>query len=53
VEEAAGELSDVSGADAARARVAGALDDLADHLLEHLRFEEDSVAETMREMPPR
>lgn len=53
VEEAARELSDVSGADADRARVADALDDLAEHLLDHLQFEEESVAETMREMPPR
>lgn len=53
VEAAAGELSDVTGADADRARVAGALDELADHLLEHLKFEEENVAETMREMPAR
>ena len=35
-----------------RARVATALDDLAGHLLEHLEFEEENVAEAMRAMPP-
>ncbi len=47
VESAAGELS----ADAAtRARVAAGLDELAEHLLEHLDFEERSIGETMRSM---
>jgi len=40
-------------ADHQRSRVATALDKLADHLLEHLEFEEENVAETMRSMPPR
>ena len=47
VEASAGELNDHAENDA-RARVAGALDDLARHLLEHLDFEEENVAETMR-----
>jgi hypothetical protein len=33
-----------------RSRVATALDELADHLLEHFEFEEENVAETMRSM---
>ena len=33
-----------------RTRLAGALDELATHLLEHLAFEEESVEETMRSM---
>ena len=39
------------GPDEDRARLAGALDELADHLLEHLRFEEENVEEAMRGMP--
>jgi hypothetical protein len=33
-----------------RARVADALEELADHLLRHLEFEEESLAEAMRAM---
>jgi iron-sulfur cluster repair protein YtfE (RIC family) len=47
VEASAGDLNDNAGNDA-RERVATALDELAEHLLEHLDFEEESVAETMR-----
>jgi hypothetical protein len=49
VEEAARALSTVAG-DEARARVATALEDLAGHLLDHLEYEEENVAETMRSM---
>ena len=50
VEEAADDLAADAEAET-RTRVARGLDDLADHLLEHLDFEEESVAETMRAMP--
>lgn len=49
VEEAADDLSAEAEAKT-RARVASGLDELADHLLEHLAFEEESVEETMRSM---
>ena len=49
VEEAARELSAEAEAES-RARVAVALDGLADNLLEHLDFEEENVANTMRAM---
>jgi Hemerythrin HHE cation binding domain len=49
VEDSAGALAEEAG-DEQRQAVAAALDDLADDLLEHLEFEEDSVAETMRSM---
>jgi Hemerythrin HHE cation binding domain len=49
VEEAARSLSAEAEAES-RERVAGALNALADHLLEHLAFEEESVADTMRAM---
>ena len=48
VEEAADDLSVEAET---RARVARGLDELADHLLEHLKFEEESVEDTMRSMP--
>lgn len=51
VEASAGALQgEINGAQ--RARVAGALDELADHLLVHLEFEEEKVADAMRAMPP-
>lgn len=47
LEEAARSLS---AEEESRARVATALNGLADHLIEHLAFEEESVADTMRAM---
>ena len=49
VEAGAGALSQAEETET-RARLAGALDELATHLLEHLAFEEESVEETMRSM---
>jgi len=49
VEEAARALG-ADGEAEARARVAGGLEALAEHLLEHLDFEEENVAETMKSM---
>jgi Hemerythrin HHE cation binding domain len=49
VEGSAGVLND-HVEDDGRERVAKALEELADHLLEHLEFEEENVAETMRSM---
>jgi Hemerythrin HHE cation binding domain len=51
VEAAAGALRGEINGDQ-RTRIASALDELAEHLLEHLEFEEESVAEAMRAMPP-
>ena len=49
VEASAGALGDGSGEDE-RARVDLALEGLAGHLLEHLDFEEENIAETLRSM---
>jgi hypothetical protein len=51
VEAAAGELKGEIAPEQ-RTRVATALDDLASHLLEHLEFEEENVAQAMRAMAP-
>ena len=49
VEDAARELS-ADAESAGRAKVAEALEALSGHLLEHLAYEEESVADTMRSM---
>ena len=49
VEAGADALSQAEEAET-RARLAGALDELATHLLEHLTFEEENVEEAMRSM---
>ena len=49
VEAACRELDDEEES-ASRSSLAAALDDLAEHLLEHLGFEEESVEDTMRSM---
>lgn len=52
LDEVEGAANDLRGeiAAAQRARLAGALEELARHLLEHLDFEEESLAEAMRAM---
>jgi len=52
VEEACDALG-AEGESERRAALTAALDGLANHLLEHLSFEEESVEETMRAMPAR